>query len=171
MDRLAWVNEATGRDYLETFIAAAWFIWGFRNQFLFGNSCLWQGDLWSRASDFLASFSACGDSSFSASVLVSDAGVAKVWKAPYSGSLKMNVDAALEKNGVRFGASVVVRDDSGVVRAAAAFVFNGFPSVETAETKSIWSGLSLAVDKVGPFPPLSLILSMWLGFAKVISAL
>ncbi|KAL5780528.1 hypothetical protein ACOSQ2_011265 [Xanthoceras sorbifolium] len=62
----------------------------------------------------------------------------------------MNVDTTLEKCGGRFGAGIVVRDDLGVVHAAAAFVFPGSPSVDSTEAKAIWYGLKLAVDNGWP---------------------
>ncbi|KAK1563015.1 hypothetical protein Q3G72_020842 [Acer saccharum] len=78
----------------------------------------------------------------------------KTWSHPTIGTFKVNVDAALDLGRGRFGAGIVIRDNTGRILKATALVFDGRVSADIAEAKAIYEGLLLA--KKSGLHPLSI---------------
>lgn len=68
------------------------------------------------------------------------------WRRPAEGWAKMNVDAALSRNGERGALAVVSRDHSGLFLGASALVCENVTDPEILEALACSEGLSLALD-------------------------
>ncbi|KAK3204434.1 hypothetical protein Dsin_018480 [Dipteronia sinensis] len=70
----------------------------------------------------------------------------EVWK-PLDSSVKVNIDATLDKTRGIFSLGVVARDGLGKLLWAGAKCFNGSIKVETADTLAILEGVHLAISE------------------------
>ncbi|TVU26736.1 hypothetical protein EJB05_29296, partial [Eragrostis curvula] len=68
------------------------------------------------------------------------------WIPPPSGSMKINVDAALSKNSTMAAMVAVAWDDTGKFQGASALVMEGITDAKTAEALACQEGLNLASD-------------------------
>ncbi|TXG67779.1 hypothetical protein EZV62_009054 [Acer yangbiense] len=140
-ERVSWVASVANSETLINFIITAWLVWNNRNQSLFGDKAKCWGDSWSKATLFLSGGKTI-ERQNNSSALPSH--VIKNWSPPSFGTIKINVDAALDVGRNRFSAGIVIRDSSGRILKAAALVFKGRTSVDIAEAKAIYEGILLA---------------------------
>jgi ribonuclease HI len=68
------------------------------------------------------------------------------WTPLFSGFYKLNVDATGPIEGDKWGISVVVRDNEGVVVGASSWQVFSLPDSEAAEALAMWKGLEFAKD-------------------------
>ncbi|KAK1697446.1 hypothetical protein QYE76_014143 [Lolium multiflorum] len=68
------------------------------------------------------------------------------WLAPPAGVTKVNVDAALSKNGSIAAVAAVARDAAGTFLGASAVASRGITDPETMEALACREGLALATD-------------------------
>ncbi|KAK2638334.1 hypothetical protein Ddye_026129 [Dipteronia dyeriana] len=66
------------------------------------------------------------------------AAASKCWYVPSPRCFKLNVDAAMDIDGGRYGVGIIFRDDHGVVVEAVALSFCGVVSVEVTEAKDCY---------------------------------
>uniref|UniRef100_A0A803PI06 Reverse transcriptase domain-containing protein n=1 Tax=Cannabis sativa TaxID=3483 RepID=A0A803PI06_CANSA len=131
---------------VDLFLCIAWFIWFNRNKALKGQPSDQAHVIVSLAQSFLADY----NSSSSATILLGRPSLATApttWVPPAHGTLKLNVDAAVPKNGGRAGFGGVIRNSEGLVVAALAQPYFGGSSVATLEAKALLSLLRWCIDE------------------------
>ncbi|KAL5808281.1 hypothetical protein ACOSQ3_028972 [Xanthoceras sorbifolium] len=85
----------------------SWLIWSCRNQAVHGNSSSREDCLWQKAGLFLQDFKVARVKKFS-DIHVQISSKVAGWVPPYGASFKLNVDAALDVSGGKFGIGVIV---------------------------------------------------------------
>ncbi|KAK1587414.1 hypothetical protein Q3G72_012584 [Acer saccharum] len=122
----------------DNFITTAWLVWNNRNQTLFGDKTRNKRESWAKACLFLLGVKANeSQAKASAKSLVE----IKTWIPPTIGTLKINLDAALDLGRGRFCAGIVIRDNTRRILKAATLVFDGRVSIDIEEAKAIYKGL------------------------------
>ncbi|KAK3228205.1 hypothetical protein Dsin_008067 [Dipteronia sinensis] len=139
--RVVWVGTVGNLECVTKFITTAWFVWNYRNQTLFGDKARNGRESWAKVGLFLSGVKV--DES-QAKVSTKPSPEIKSWSPPTIGTFKINVDVAMDWGKGRFGAGIIIIDNTGRILKAAALIFNGRVSVDIAKAKAIYEGLLLA---------------------------
>ncbi|TXG71894.1 hypothetical protein EZV62_000473 [Acer yangbiense] len=143
LGRVIWVASVANLENVVNFITTAWLVWNNRNQSLFREKAKCWGDSWTKATLFLSGGKTIETQNNSSAI---PSLVIKNWIPPSFGTIKVNVDAALDVGRNKFSVGIVIRDSSGRILKSAALVFNGRTSTDIAEAKVIYEGLLLATS-------------------------
>ncbi|KAM6601781.1 hypothetical protein CsatA_021390 [Cannabis sativa] len=133
-------------DFMDLFLCIAWFIWFNRNKALKSQPTDQAHAIVSLAQSFLADYNSVSSASTPLG-RPSLAAATTTWAPPAHGTLKLNVDAAVPKNGGRSGFGGVIRNSEGSVVAALAQPYVGGGSVATLEAKALLSLLRWCIEE------------------------
>lgn len=135
----AWLGslmELKSKEEVELFSVCAWQIWNARNELCFEKTVIAPELCFKRACDILAEYKSANRLN---SVTRAKRDAAK-WEPPAHGTIKINVDAAVNNKENRIGLGVVARDADGKVVMAASKTAWPFIESERAELEAfLWA--------------------------------
>lgn len=142
MDKVSWIHQSLGRDFVSHYLVMAWLIWKRRNVLVHGGRVDDREDLWLKAELYLTEISeACSRGRNQTTA----ARRSPVRKAPRQGCFEANVDAALDVERGTYNVGIVIRIAASSPCVVALKSFFGLASVEVAEVCAVFEGIRMAV--------------------------